>query len=107
MDIKVWAQCFASYIRVVATTEPERVAELLGYMINIIRAKQDFEGSAWVTYDDTFRRQAANNKQKIWSNINSSFIFFMFYKQGQNKQEMLSLLQIAAVAQAILLPLHA
>ena len=55
MDIKVWAQCFASYIRVVAVNEPERVADLLGCMIkmiNIIRASQDFEGSAWVTYDD-------------------------------------------------------
>lgn len=56
MDIKVWVQCFASYVRVMAVTEPEKVADRLGYMINIIRASQDFEGSPWVTYDDTFRR---------------------------------------------------
>ena len=86
MDVKVWAQCFASYIRVVAVNEPERVADLLGYMINIIRASQDFEGSAWVTYDDTFRRQAANNKEKIWSNINT-FLFLLFHKQSPNQQE--------------------
>lgn len=83
MDIKIWAQCFASYIRVMAETEPERVADRLGYMINIIRASGDFEGSAWVTYDDTFRRQAANNKDMKWSNINSSLFSLCFTNQDR------------------------
>ena len=86
MDIKVWIQCFASYVRVVAANEPERVADLLGYMINIIRASQDFEGSAWVTYDNTFRRQAANNKQKIWSNINTSLFSLCFTSKARTSR---------------------
>ena len=31
--------------------------DLLNYMINIIRASQDFLGSDWLRYDETFRRQ--------------------------------------------------
>ena len=31
MDIKVWVQCFASHVRVVAANQPERVADVLGY----------------------------------------------------------------------------
>ena len=57
--IRVWAQCFATYMRVIAEDEADRVADLLDYMINIIRANQDFLGSAWLSYDDTFRRQVA------------------------------------------------
>ena len=86
MDIKVWAQCFANYIRVVAVNEPEKVADLLSYMIDIIRASQDFEGSAWVTYDDTFRRQVANNKEKIWSNINTSLFLLCFTSKARTSR---------------------
>ena len=78
MDIKVWVQCFASYVKIVAVNEPERVADLLGYMISIIKASQDFAGSAWVTYDDMFRRQAANDKENICSNINTSLFSLCF-----------------------------
>ena len=66
MDIKVWAQCFATYVRVIAESEPERVPDLLGYMINVIRASQDFVGSAWLTYDDTFWRQVAVSGNRAW-----------------------------------------
>ena len=52
MNVKVWDQYFASYIRVVAVNEHERVADLQGYMANIIRVSQDFKGS-WITYNTT------------------------------------------------------
>ena len=35
-----------------AMNDPERVADLMDYMTNIIRASQDFESLEWVTYDD-------------------------------------------------------
>jgi len=38
MDIEVWAQCFATYVRVIAEIDSRRVPDLLGYMINVIRA---------------------------------------------------------------------
>jgi len=83
MDIRVWAQCFATYIRVIAESEPERVPDLLGYMINIIRASQDFVGSSWMTYDDTFRRQVAVSGSKSWGNYNSSLYSMCFTGKAQ------------------------
>ena len=72
MDIRVWAQCFATYIWVIAEDEPHRMPGLLDYMKNIIQASQDFMGSAWLTYDDTFRRQVAVSGNKHWGVYNFS-----------------------------------
>jgi len=82
MDIKVWAQCFATYVRVIAESEPERVPDLLGCMINVIRASQDFVGLAWLTYDDTFRRQVAVSGNKSWGNYNSSLYSMRFTRKA-------------------------
>ena len=57
--LNVWLQGFAVLVSVVVPKNPECVPELMAYMINIIQASQEFEGSAWVTYDWAFRRQAA------------------------------------------------
>ena len=34
-DIHVWLQCYAVYVGVIASKHPERVSELISYMINI------------------------------------------------------------------------
>ena len=78
MDVRVWAQCFATYIRVIVESEPERVPDLLGYMINIIRASQDFVGSSCLAYDDMFRRQVAVSGSKSWGTYNSSLFSMCF-----------------------------
>ena len=39
--------------------QPERVPDLLAYLIQIVKASLDFDGPTWATYDDTFCRQAA------------------------------------------------
>jgi len=83
MDIKVWSQCFATYVRVIAEDEPERVPDLLDYMINIIRASQDFMGSAWLKYDNTFRRQVAVSGNKKWGTYNSSLYSMCFTGKAQ------------------------
>jgi len=75
MDIRVWAQCFTTYVRVIAEDEPERVPDLLDYIINIIRASQ---GSAWLRYDGTFRKQVAVSGKKSWGAYNSS-LYAMCY----------------------------
>jgi len=84
MDIKVWAQCFATYIRVIAESEPERIQNLLGY---VIRASQDFMGSAWLTYDDTFRKQVAVSGNKSWGSYNSS-LYSMCFTGSTNSRKM-------------------
>ena len=37
-DICVWSQCFAIYVAVMSTKWPQRVPEMMAYMIQIIRA---------------------------------------------------------------------
>ena len=69
-DIQVWLQCYAVYAGVMATKHPERVPELMSYMINIIRASQEFKNSAWIAHDAAYRRQAASTGHTNWSKIN-------------------------------------
>ena len=83
-DIHVWLQCYAVYIGVMATKHPERVPELMSYMINIIRASQEFEDTAWVAYDAAYRRQAASTGHTKWSKINPSLYALCF--TGKAKQ---------------------
>ena len=63
-DIHVWLQCYAVYVGVIATKSPECIPELMAYMICILRASQEYEGTAWATYDVAFRRQAATTGNK-------------------------------------------
>ena len=77
-DINVWLQCFALYVGVMATKSPERVPELMAYMISILRASQEYDGSAWATYDAAYRRQAAATGHQRWSKINPSLYTVCF-----------------------------
>lgn len=77
-NINTWLQCYAAFVAVVATKSPEQVPELMAYMINIIKASQEFEGMAWATYDVAYRRQAAATGHKRWSKINPSLYALCF-----------------------------
>ena len=72
LDIKVWVQCFACYMGVIATGRPQRIPELLVYLVQIVRVNQEFEGSDWAVYDETFHRQAAVSGNQQWSKLNPS-----------------------------------
>lgn len=39
----------------------------MAYLINIIRATQEYERSAWVVYDLAYRCQATATDHKKWS----------------------------------------
>ena len=78
-DINVWLQCFALYVGILASSKPALVPDLMAYMISIIRASQEFEGSAWMVYDDAYRRQAAaTGDQWQWSQVNPSLYTICF-----------------------------
>ena len=77
-DINAWLQCFALYVSVMSAKDPGHVPELLAYMVNILRASQDYEGSAWTTYDAAYRRQAAATGHKKWSQVNPSLYTVCF-----------------------------
>ena len=84
LDIRVWALCFASYISVMANKNPRRVPDLLGYLVHMIRASMDFEGTAWAKYDNTFRRQAAATGSENWSSLNASLFSMCFTGKGKS-----------------------
>ena len=69
---------------VVATRSPHRIPELLAYLIQIVRVNQEFEGSGWAVYDETFRRQAAVSGNQQWSKLNASLFSLCFTGRTQN-----------------------
>ncbi len=78
-DLNVWLQCLALYVGVLAPSKPALVPDLMAYMISIIRASQEFEGSAWTVYDDAYRRQAAAaGDQWQWSQVKPSLYTICF-----------------------------
>ena len=51
---------------------------MMAYMIQIIRANQEYEGLAWFAYDEAYRRQAAATQHWEWSRINLSIFAVCF-----------------------------
>ena len=77
-DVNVWLQCFGFYVSVLAIQSPQYVPELMAYMVSILRASQEYEGSAWTTYDAAYHRQAAATGNKQWSKVNPSLYTVCF-----------------------------
>ena len=57
---------------------PQHIPELMVYMVSILRASHEYEGSAWTTYDAAYRRQAAATGHKEWSRVNPSLYTVCF-----------------------------
>ena len=77
-DIFTWVQCFTAYVSVVATRYPETVPELMGYLMVVVQASQDYEGQAWARYDEAFRRRAAIDGNRCWSKLNTTIYTMCF-----------------------------
>ena len=60
----------------------QRIPELLAYLIQIVRVNQEFEGSGWAVYDETFCRQAAVSGNQQWSKLNLSLFSLCFTGKG-------------------------
>ncbi len=50
-DVITWTRCFILYIGTVATKDPNRLVDFLGYMDAIVRAAQKFAWPACEEYD--------------------------------------------------------
>ncbi len=81
-DIWMWLQSYALYVGVMAGQHPEAVPELMAYLVNILRASQDFTGLAWLTYDAAFRRQAAITGNRQWSRLNPTLYNICFVEKA-------------------------
>ena len=71
-DIFTWIQCFSLYTSVRGRQKPELIAELMAYMVSIIRASREYLGLGWVQYDSLFRKHAALRSDTRWSVINTT-----------------------------------
>ena len=78
LDLTVWLQCFTVYVGVLGPKFPAEVPELMAYMISIVRASQEYEGSTWAAYDAAYRHQAAARGRTGWSQINPSMYAICF-----------------------------
>ena len=85
-EIHVWLQCFALYVAVIAVKCPAQVPELMAYMIQIIRASQEYEVLAQFTYNEAYRRQAAVTQHKEWSKINPLIFSVCFTRRARRGQ---------------------
>ena len=45
-SLNAWIQCFAVYVGVLSRKYPEAVPELLAYMVAVVRASEDYAGTA-------------------------------------------------------------
>ena len=68
-DISLWTECYASLVAILTTKFPEKALQFMCYLRTIVRASRNFEGTAWVSYDAAYRRQAANRKSLDWAAI--------------------------------------
>ena len=71
-NIVDWIQCFSLYIAVVCRSQPQRIADLLGYQNLIITSHQRFPDFNWATYDREFRQQAAARTIPHWSVLDNT-----------------------------------
>ena len=58
-DILLWLECYTTMTAILISQYPSKAAELLAYQRTILYAHRDFEGTAWVTYNTCYCRQAA------------------------------------------------
>ncbi len=77
-DIMLWAQCFASYVAILASKFPSATPELLSYMAMIIKCARDYEGIAWAQYDRNFRKAKCQRKDLRWSQIDQTMYTVCF-----------------------------
>jgi hypothetical protein len=68
-EISVWMECFATLAALVSYRYPGKAPQLFAYCRTIVRASRNYEGLAWVAYDNAFRRQAAIRRSYEWGSI--------------------------------------
>ena len=64
-----WLDAFIAYALVIVGSHPRRSLELFKYQQIISRAASKFQGTAFLAYDEHFRRQAANDLRISWDQV--------------------------------------
>jgi len=64
-----WLDAYMTYMLIIVAAYPRSSIELLKYQQIISRAETQFQGLAWVSYDEQFRRRAANDLSLSWDQV--------------------------------------
>ena len=64
-----WLDAFTAYALVIVGSHPRRSLELFKYQQIISRAASKFQGTAFLAYDEHFRRQAAKDLRISWDQV--------------------------------------
>ena len=85
-NIVEWVECFAIYIAVLSKKQPQRVPEMLGYLILILEAHTEYAGDGWLGYDRRFRMAAAGNPSINWAAIDTTLWNLAFSGKARSAQ---------------------
>ena len=64
-NIVEWVEFFAICVAVLSKIQPQRVPEMLGYLILILKAHTEYTRDWWLGYDRRFCMAAVGNPQLI------------------------------------------
>ena len=80
-----WTQCFAVYTAIVCSQNPERINDLLAYMVTMINEGRRFKFQGWLTYDEMFRQSVVKSKSTSWAQLNGTLYATTFLSQQKGE----------------------
>ena len=86
-DLATWLQCFVLYTAVITNKEPDRINNLLAYMVTITKASVKYSWPSWVVYDQNFHQEAADNGLKDWAKVDPSIYTQCFMNAAVSEEK--------------------
>lgn len=83
--IATWVLGFSAYMGVMAKKHPEKVADMMDYMAQIVQASRQFKGAPWAKYDTAHRMQAAATKREGLSLVDTT-LWVITFAQAEAKE---------------------
>ena len=71
-SILKWTQCFAIYAVILCKKCPEKLPNMLSYLILTIQNHVEYEGNAWLGYNRRFRQRVVFTPQVSWAKSDST-----------------------------------
>ena len=80
-DFTMWAQCFAVYMAALTMKHPQRLPNLMTYMMETAKNARKFKWPSWVIYDQNFRQEMAARRETNWARIEPGMYTQIFFEQ--------------------------
>ena len=77
-----WLDAYTTYMLTLVSHYPRRAIELLKYQQIISRAESKFRGLTWLSYDEQFRRRAAQDLSLNWGLVDLELWTVTFFGPG-------------------------